>query len=59
MKSKYIVQFDDKTSCPECGHRVRLLCRKDGEMKKTPAFYLCHWCGHVAQVGVGPVPPIQ
>jgi transcription elongation factor Elf1 len=54
MKSHWVVQKAENTTCSTCTHTVDLLCRVDGVMKQ--AFYICWECKAVAQVGVGPVP---
>jgi hypothetical protein len=54
MKSHWVVQKAENTTCSTCTYTVDLLCRVDGVMKQ--AFYICWECKAVAQVGVGPVP---
>lgn len=52
-RSPYRLILMEKTTCGRCGSVCRLL-QQD---TPGPAFFLCSGadCGHVAQVGVGPV----
>jgi hypothetical protein len=54
--SRYVIQFTEKSLCPKCSARVKLLCHQLGSMTARAAFYICFSCAHVSQVGVGPVP---
>jgi hypothetical protein len=53
-KSKFILQFAQGTSCPDCRGTVTLLCKKNDPFM-DPSFYICFPCNKVAQVGRGPV----
>ena len=53
--SQFIIVPADKSYCSKCMTKVQLLCHDSGEMRSKPAFYICTGCGHVAQVGVGPL----
>lgn len=46
----------ENVQCPECGESPWLLCSQTFDIDLSlPAFYLCGFCGHVGQLGVGPV----
>lgn len=58
QKSKYVIQKTDKSTCPLCGNKVRLLC--DENMRKgKPAFYICFKCEFVGEIGVGDVHTVK
>jgi len=54
MKSKYVIQKTEKSTCPVCGFSVDLLAETDMKRGK-PAFYICFACKTVGEVGVGKV----
>ncbi len=53
-ESNYILQETEKSFCPECKSKVKMLCDKD-DMISKPAFYICVRCPYVSEVGKGPV----
>ncbi len=50
-----VIKLDKRTTCPH-GHSglVQLIPRCESKM---PAFYLCHRCGFIGEIGVGVVTP--
>lgn len=54
-KSNYILQETEKSFCPECNSKVKILCDKD-DMISKPSFYFCGRCPYISEIGKGPVP---
>jgi len=48
--AKYLVQHAESSFCPDCNHRLFLLCEEWG---KGPQFYICFRCRRIWHVGHG------
>jgi hypothetical protein len=55
-RSAYVVQRDGKSFCPKCRQALDLLCRRDGQVKRAPWFYICWVCMAITEVGKSEVP---
>jgi hypothetical protein len=57
MFPEYELMHVDSVSCNVCGNSDNQWLLSPKTFCDTlPAFYVCRACGHIGQVGVGPVP---
>lgn len=57
MNSKYVIQKEEKSFCPDCEGKVSLLTPRFPKPRDV-MFYICFRCSRVAEVGRGPVPKV-